>query len=433
MLQLSKISKTYIKQTVLKDINLIFNKNEKVMIVGPSGSGKTTLLNVIFKLDKPSSGDILFKNKNILKINSNLYHTKIGFILQSYELIDDLNVLENIYLAQILNGKKDKSKVKSIIGKVGLEHVAYNKINTLSGGEKQRVAIARALVNEPDIILADEPTGSLDSSTSKEIMELIINLTKNKLLIMVTHNEYLAKKYGSRIITIQDGEIINDTNKQSKLNNDVFLEKRKKSINVLQIIKISLKNIFKNKVRFILTSLAVSIGLLGLSLVLLISDEANKELNYLEQNKIDSFPIVINKIPDIKNNNKEYLFPPYEKYQEEKLVKINSLTNKQLKYIENIDPTLLSGMSKQFLSNYLIMDEKYNTYEDKDIISLPISYKDNLFLTNNFDLVEGKYPKNNQEIVLIIDGNNQISNSLFNLIGNNAFSKKLKLINNDAI
>ena len=223
MLELHKINKSYttgeFTQRALKNISLKFRKNEFVAILGPSGSGKTTMLNIIGGLDRYDSGDLIINNKSTKSFKNSEWdayrNNCIGFVFQNYNLITHLSILDNIEMGMTLSGvsaKERKTKALNVLKKVGLFEHAHKKPNQLSGGQMQRVAIARALVNDPDIILADEPTGALDSVTSVQIMELIKEIAKDKLVIMVTHNSELAYTYANRIVEFKDGEVVDDTN-----------------------------------------------------------------------------------------------------------------------------------------------------------------------------------------------------------------------------
>ena len=223
MLELKKIKKDYktgdFIQHALKNIDLSFRENEFVAILGPSGSGKTTLLNIIGGLDRYTTGDLIIDGKSTKKFKDKDWDAyrnhAVGFIFQSYNLISHISVLENTMMGMTLSGisfRERKRKALELLDKVGLKDHAYKKPNQLSGGQMQRVAIARALANDPKIILADEPTGALDSKTSMQIMELIKEISKDKLVIMVTHNKELAENYASRIVNMKDGEIIGDSN-----------------------------------------------------------------------------------------------------------------------------------------------------------------------------------------------------------------------------
>ncbi|MCI8567930.1 MAG: ABC transporter ATP-binding protein, partial [Bacilli bacterium] len=222
MLELKHIKKSYttgtFTQHALKDVNLKFRKNEFVAILGPSGSGKTTMLNIIGGLDRYNAGDLIINGKSTTKFKDTDWDSYrnncIGFIFQSYNLISHISVLDNVEMGMTLSGisqKRRRKKALEVLEKVGLKAHAHKKPNQLSGGQMQRVAIARALANNPDIILADEPTGALDSETSVQIMELIKEIAKDKLVIMVTHNPELAKSYATRIVEFKDGELLSDS------------------------------------------------------------------------------------------------------------------------------------------------------------------------------------------------------------------------------
>ena len=261
MLELKKICKSYItgnfKQHALKDFSLKFRKNEFVAILGPSGSGKTTLLNIIGGLDRYDSGDLIINGKSTKKFNDTTWdayrNNSVGFIFQSYNLIPHITILENVEMSLTLSGVSNaekREKALSVLEKVGLQDHINKKPNQLSGGQMQRVAIARALVNDPDLILADEPTGALDTKTSIQIMELIKEISKNKLVIMVTHNKELAESYATRIVELRDGELVNDTNpikNEEKIKEDYNIKKT--SMSFWTALKLSFNNIKTKKGR----------------------------------------------------------------------------------------------------------------------------------------------------------------------------------------
>lgn len=306
MLQLKNIYKSYIvgeeKQQVLKDINITFRKNEFVSILGASGSGKTTLLNIIGGLDVYDSGDLVIDNlstKNFTKKNWDSYRNyKIGFVFQNYNLISHLSVLENVELALTLSGinkKERKEKAKYALIKVGLKDHINKKPNQLSGGQMQRVAIARAIVNNPDIILADEPTGALDSNTSEQIMDILKEISKEKLIIMVTHNKEIANKYSDRIIELKDGEIVGDSNSYKIINSEdgSKIKFNKTNLPYLTTLSLSLKNLLTKKGRTFLTSFAGSIGILGICLILILNSGLKNYINKFEKETLEDFPIMI--------------------------------------------------------------------------------------------------------------------------------------------
>ena len=284
MLELKEITKKYIvgetSQQVLKGINITFRKNEFTSILGASGSGKTTLLNIIGGLDQYDNGDLLIEGvstKKYIDRDWDSYRNyRVGFIFQSYNLIAHQTILSNVEIALTLSGvskKERKSRAIEALEKVGLKEHIHKRPNQLSGGQMQRVAIARALVNNPEIILADEPTGALDSETSIQIMELLSEIAKDKLVIMVTHNPELACEYSNRIITLKDGLIVDDSNPYKEEIKEVKKRKvNKTSMSLLTSLGLSFNNLLTKKGRTILTAFAGSIGIIGIALILSLSN-----------------------------------------------------------------------------------------------------------------------------------------------------------------
>ena len=288
MLELKKISKVYetedYKQKALDGVSINFRKNEFASILGPSGSGKTTLLNIIGGLDQYTSGDLIINStstKEYKDRNWDSYRNhRVGFVFQSYNLIPHQSVLSNVELALTISGiskTERRKKAKNALKKVGLQKHLNKRPNQLSGGQMQRVAIARAIVNDPDILLADEPTGALDTKTSVQIMDLIKEIAKDKLVIMVTHNPDLAKEYSTRIIELKDGKVISDSNpydgtEEAIEEQEVKNKKTKKtSMNLKTALALSLNNLMTKKGRTILTAFAGSIGIIGIALILSLS------------------------------------------------------------------------------------------------------------------------------------------------------------------
>jgi len=277
------------QQKALNDINLGFDKGEFVSILGPSGCGKSTFLNIVAGLDVPSSGDLIIEGKSTKKYKEkdwDLYRkNNIGFIFQSFNLIEHLSALENVEMVMNLSGLSKKERIERatmLLEKVGLGQRLNNLPSMLSGGQKQRVAIARALANDPDIILADEPTGALDSKTGIEIMELLRSIAKDKLVIMVTHNKELAYQYSTRVITFSDGKVVREQVRKDFDFEDVSnqeLNKKNKKMPFVQAFKLSLKNMKKKKGRVLLTAFAGSIGIAGISLVLGLGNGTNHFIN----------------------------------------------------------------------------------------------------------------------------------------------------------
>ncbi|MBQ7392067.1 MAG: ABC transporter ATP-binding protein, partial [Clostridia bacterium] len=337
MLELRRIVKDYrtgdTNVRALAGISLRFRRNEFVSILGPSGCGKTTLLNIIGGLDQYTSGDLVIggvSTKEYTDADWDTYRNhSIGFVFQSYNLIPHQTVLANVELALTLSGispGERKSRAIRALRDVGLASQINKKPSQLSGGQMQRVAIARALVNNPDIILADEPTGALDTATSVQIMEILKKISRKKLIIMVTHNPELAQEYSSRIISMVDGRITNDTNpcwggsgfdapaqkEQKKRRKKLFsigiedvekfglggtglrsprMAKRKKSMSFFTALSLSLNNLMTKKARTFMVSFAGSIGIIGIALILSVSTGVNNYINAVQRDTLASYPI----------------------------------------------------------------------------------------------------------------------------------------------
>ena len=312
MLKLVNIKKDYLsgenKVEALKGIDLTFRKSEFVSILGPSGCGKTTLLNIIGGLDQYTDGDLIINNVSTKQYNDRDWDTyrnhSIGFVFQSYNLIPHQTVLGNVEIALTLSGvSKHERRQRAIqaLKEVGLEDQIYKKPNAMSGGQMQRVAIARALVNNPDIILADEPTGALDTETSVQVMEILKEVSKNRLVIMVTHNPDLAEQYSTRIIRMLDGKLLSDTNPITekdikvveKQNEKTNKKEKKPTMSFWTSFKLSLKNLFTKKGRTILTSFAGSIGIIGIALILAVSQGMTTYINHVQETTLSTYPITL--------------------------------------------------------------------------------------------------------------------------------------------
>ncbi len=305
MLSVKNISKSYtvgdFTQKALEDVSLDFRSSEFVMILGPSGCGKTTLLNIIGGLDHYDSGELIILGKSTKDFKENEWdmyrNNSIGFVFQTHNLIPHLNVLQNVEMGMTLSGvsaRERHNRAKTVLENVGLTEHIHKRPNQLSGGQSQRVAIARALANNPDIILADEPTGSLDSETSVQIMELMKEIAKDKLVIMVTHNTDIAKDYATRIIRLKDGHKIDDSNpiNLEELPKSTFSLK-KTAMSFKTALISSLNNIKTKLGRTLLTAFAGSIGIIGISLVLSLSNGLDEEISSFEQQTIAGYPISI--------------------------------------------------------------------------------------------------------------------------------------------
>jgi putative ABC transport system permease protein len=472
MLILKNVKKTYktknLTQIALNGVNLNFRKNEFVAIVGPSGSGKTTLLNIIGGLDNYDAGDLIIDGKSTKNFKGNNWdyyrNSCVGFIFQNYNLVNHISVYQNVELALTLsNSKNKKKKVIDALKKVGLEKHAGKKPNELSGGQMQRVAIARALVNNPEIILADEPTGALDSKTSINIMELIKGLSKDKLVIMVTHNNDLAKKYANRIIELKDGNITKDSNpaNTNEVNTNNFKIKKTK-MSFKAAITLSLNNLKTKKGRTFLTAFASSIGIIGIALILSISNGFKKQIDEYEESTMSSFPIAISSITSTVNEEdsegnrnafddmddypKENVLYPYFA-DENKKVHVNKITQDYVDHLSNMNNDLLSAVSYFTVTNFnLITTDNGNNFKtigtsSINLSSLPKSLNDKSYLTDNYDLLCGSYPTSVYDVVLIVDSKNRVDKSLLNALFidsskekidyNEIVGKEFKVVNND--
>lgn len=471
MLKLKGIKKSYktgdFNQVALDSINLEFGKKEFVSILGPSGSGKTTLLNIIGGLDRYDSGDLIINNKSTKKFKDKDWdsyrNSSVGFVFQNYNLISHITILKNVEMALTLNGmnaKKKRKKAKEALEKVGLLKHINKKPSELSGGQMQRVAIARALVNNPDIILADEPTGALDSKTSVKIMEIIKDISKDKLVIMVTHNNELALKYSSRIINLKDGKIIEDSNPIIKENNNSNFSLKRTSMSFLSALNLSLNNIYTKKGRTFLTAFASSIGIIGIALILSLSNGFNKQIEEYEKNTMSSFPIAITSVVSTLDektmeDNKNSFAGTYEypkenvlftySNDENKKVHKNVFTTDYINYIKNINKDLLSTISYTRLINFNLLTSnngKYNSINSSSVnfVSLPED-SNNSYLKDNYDLLYGSYPSSLTDVVLIVDNKNRIDKTLLDTLFidfskekiefNEIVGKEFKIVNND--
>ena len=352
LLELKNINKSFKiskkeKFVALDNVNLNFKKGEFVSIVGPSGSGKSTLLNLIAGLDYPTKGELIIGDKTSKKFKKkdwDLYRkNNIGFIFQNFNLIEHLTAVENVEIVMNLIGLKYKvrrARAIELLKQVGLENHINHKPSELSGGQKQRVAIARSLANDPDIILADEPTGALDKKTGTQIMELITSIAKEKLVIMVTHNNDLAKEYSTRIVRVKDGEIASDeVIREEKINDTkTTLEKKNKVMSFYEAFKLSLRNMKKKKGRVVITTIAGCIGIIGFALITGLGNGANIYIDK-QLNKFGTANILIldKTVKEKADNGEENIVPTkniadYNKILEADFVKTN--TSEKRQYID---------------------------------------------------------------------------------------------------
>ena len=449
MLEIKNINKSYktgdFKQKVLKNVSIKFRKNEFVSILGHSGSGKTTLLNLIGGLDRYDSGDIIINGKSTKNFKDKDWdayrNNSIGFIFQSYNLISHISIIDNVEMGMTLSGisrKKRHMKAIEVLKRVGLEEHINKKPNQLSGGQMQRVAIARALANDPDIILADEPTGALDSKTSKSIMNLIKEISKDKLVIMVTHNEDIAKEYSSRIIRLSDGEITNDSNPINKLDDDNKYKLKKTSMSFLTALNLSLRNIITKKGRTLLTAFASSIGIIGIALILSLSNGFDKQIDKFENETLTNYPITISgmtmedaeaTLELFTNSDGNYTDEKYvykQKIDLEKLTHENNISEEYMQYLNTIDKSLVDGISFTRLSvasmNLLVKNDKVKMVNFgsslNSVMTIPKTFNnENTYLTNNYDLLYGNYPSNANDVLLVVNSNNEVNEKVLENLG----------------
>lgn len=434
MLKLENITKIYegknYKQIALNDVTLAFRNNEFVSILGPSGSGKTTLLNIIGGLDKYTYGNLIIDGVSTKKYKerdwNNYRSKKVGFIFQSYNLINHQTVLSNVLLSLNIAGKPKKESIKlakKVLKDVGLENYIKKKPKELSGGQMQRVAIARALVTNPDIILCDEPTGALDSQTSIQIMELLKKISKEKLVIMVTHNVTLANKYSDRVIALNDGVITYDTSPYEVENYSLKkIKNKRKTMNKFTSLSLSFNNLLTKKSRTLLTSFAGSIGIIGIALVLSLSKGTQKYINKIEKNTFSKYPIsIMESYIDYQNMfDKEK-----ESCKNGSICFINDLTNNVVNDNKINSISKFSNILKQNyenINNYTL-DINYNynidlnIYKDNKMIENSSLYFKEFFNNNSpllkeYTLIYGKLPEKYNEIVIVTDENGKLPLSL---------------------
>lgn len=485
MLELKNINKSYktgdFVQHALSDVSLKFRKCEFVSILGSSGSGKTTLLNILGGLDRYDSGDLIINNKSTKKFKSvewDYYRNNcVGFIFQSYNLISHISVLENIEMALILSGYKKKDrKVKALeaLDRVGLKDHAYKKPNQLSGGQMQRVAIARALVNDPEIILADEPTGALDSITSVQIMDLIKKIAKDKLVIMVTHNRELAEDYATRVIELKDGKILSDSNPlDDKSNSKEKLTIKKTVLGYGSALKLSFNNIKTKKGRTFLTSFAASIGIIGIALILSLSNGFQIKIDEYEEDTLSQMPITIStQAVNINEEVMQEMTSNRDKYEEytnnkviyprennlESMTHFNIISSDYVNYIGSMDKDMVSAISYEYGTTLNVItknsDGTYSMVPTSTNYSMsPTSmtgvmgwslYADKIngrsMLEDNYDILAGSIDKDTPSVVIAVNSRNELDSGTLEQLGfdtssnisfDDILNKEFKVIPND--
>lgn len=472
MLEIKNIRKSFktadFTQIALDNISIKFRKSEFVSILGPSGSGKTTLLNIIGGLDRYDSGDLVINNKSTKTFKDkdwDAYRNNcIGFVFQNYNLISHISILENVEMGMTLSGVKTKERrkrAKQALEKVGLKDHMNKRPNQLSGGQMQRVAIARALVNNPDIIMADEPTGALDSVTSIQIMDLLKEISKDKLVIMVTHNPELAQKYSTRIIELKDGNLISDSNPvtDDEKEGKQYLIGRT-SMGFFQALKLSFTNIMTKKGRTAITAFASSIGIIGIAIILSISSGFKEKIDKYIKDTMDQFPIIVNhsamisdedsintmsetqnELSDIMNKSVEYPDTneavAYDSSME-KLVHINNITDEYKNYIESIDNSICSSVGYITIGNLNLLRKDGDKVKPISVsagVNSELSSgtsgltsmncttyptmldKNKNYLEEYYDVLDGRYPENKNEIVIVVDQKNRIDVNVLKALG----------------
>jgi len=476
MLQLNNISKNYLtgvnEVKALRNVSLSFRESEFVAILGPSGCGKTTLLNIIGGLDRYTSGDLIINGISTKKYKDRDWDTyrnhSIGFVFQTYNLIPHQSVLANVELSLTLSGvskTERRRRAKEVLEKVGLADQINKKPTQMSGGQMQRVAIARALINNPDILLADEPTGALDSETSVQIMELLKEIAKEKLVVMVTHNPNLAERYANRTIKLLDGEVISDSNEYN--NGHIKAEKQDESRKTYMSFKtalgLSLNNLMTKKGRAILTAIAGSIGIIGIALILSLSYGVRQYIKRVEQETLSAFPIMINEtsvdlsaligdsshlehdrdgrdpntiyshdimgtvVTSMVSNMSRNNLMRFKTFIEENGDNIGDYLN-AVQYTYNIDLRIynantsngifrvnpnsimaLIGIEQPTGPEMNMMTSQY------DVFSEMIDNRE--LLATQYDVIAGRWPEAYNEVILVVDENNEISDYALYALG----------------
>ena len=478
----------------LRGLTVNFRKNEFVAILGPSGCGKTTLLNIIGGLDRYTSGDLIIQGISTKDYKDGDWDTyrnhSIGFVFQTYNLIPHQTILRNIELALTISGidkEERKQRALEALEKVGLKGLEKKKPNQLSGGQMQRVAIARALINNPEILLADEPTGALDSETSIQIMDLLKEVAKDCLVIMVTHNPDLADRYANRIITMKDGNLLTDSNEYSSEDEDKEIRKIKEepvqvnkgnkknsSMSFLTAASLSLSNLVSKLKRTVLIAIAGSIGIIGVSTVLAVSTGVHNYINKMQNDMISQYPITISEttvdytsiITGLSNDDKKTIVKfakEYEvgldslinylmkKYKDLTSVKTNDINDDLIEYVESMPKEYVSSINKDYgldLTNNIFAE--YQRYEDEETEYVSLNGLTQMYISelrtvegfaeyamfvdlftdfmheipgdkdyilSQYDILAGTYPENSNDIVLVVDENQTLTDLIYAQMG----------------
>ncbi len=501
MLQIRDVTKSYtvgdFTQVALDRVSMDFPKTAFVAILGPSGSGKTTFLNIIGGLDRYDDGDLIINGKSTKDFEDwewDAYrNNSVGFIFQSYNLITHLTVEENVEMAMTLSGVSAgvrRAKAAEVLERVGLEDHRHKKPNQLSGGQMQRVAIARALVNDPDIILADEPTGALDTTTSAQVLELIKEIATDKLVVMVTHNPELATQYADRIVQFQDGRVVSDSSPGDSTGQEAGYRLRKTGMNFLTALKLSGRNIATKRWRTALTALASSMGIIGVALILSLSYGFRGEVDRFQNDALSEFPIIVSpmsmsldadtmeqmrsELSSVLIDERQYadtqevaLYDPAETT----VAHTNVITDEYVDYVEAVDPAICNsvgflrmvGMNllRQIDGEAVPVSIPAGTSSELDVQSGGLnmniasmqglglaSYPETLddqatpYLEKSYDLLAGSYPHDETDLVLVIDNRNSVAYTVLENLGfdtqgaesipfDDIVGTELRLIDND--
>lgn len=458
MLELKHIKKYYhVGDTITKaldDVSVSFRQQEFVAILGPSGSGKTTLLNMIGGLDRYDSGDLIIEGKSTKTFKDadwDAYrNNSIGFIFQSYNLIGHLSIMDNVEMGMTLSGvsraEKEKRAVDALT-RVGLAEHMHKRPNQLSGGQMQRVAIARAIANDPEILLADEPTGALDSETSEEIMQLIKELSKERLVIMVTHNPQLAKQYADRIINFADGKILNDSAPYSEHEADDHFTLKRTKMSFWTALKLSFTNIKTKKGRTFLTMFASSIGIISVAIVLALSTGFQTQIDKTEAETLAQYPITIaqqgqdtSQRPSQEKGFSKSDQVTAQTSAADKAQHVNKISQKYLDYLNGLNKKLAKNISYTYATGFNLVRDVNGQYKPVKFSNsnpersgvdasammstlgvggsvYPVDrYGKQSYLESNYKVLAGSYPKAATDIVLVVNRDNTVNiNSLKNL------------------
>ncbi len=462
MLELRHISKTYlvgeIETKALQDVSIAFREQEFVAILGTSGSGKTTSLNIIGGLDRADSGNLIIKGKDTTGFSNHDWdayrNNSVGFVFQSYNLINHLSIVANVEMGMTLSGvskKEKRERALKVLREVGLEEHLHKNPTQLSGGQQQRVAIARALANDPEVLLCDEPTGALDSETSRQIMDLIREVSKERLVIIVTHNPDIADAYADRIVRFSDGRIVADSNPYEVPVQEDQFKIRKTAMNYWTALTLSFNNLLTKKGRTILTSFASSIGIIGIAVILALSSGFQVQIDKYQMDTLANMPIIISQqaasfnAEDIASMQDEFLST--EEFSDASEISLynpedstflhkNEFTDEFITYLQDIDPDIASSVG-------VVRSIQMNILRDTSNEILPVSlsspgaqggassspnlgmssYPINLdpeeeaYLESSYDLLAGEFPSSYTDLVLVVDSRNRVNVAIMDGLG----------------